>query len=184
LEAIGSGDLDALLQAMHEIQSALLRYARVPESLFDFLIDTVFSPEVRKMHDSSRLMMLFDSIWGKLLPEHRERWLVTSERHFGSFTDRQASWVIVELIGDHFQNRRRLRALNQLRWASDDEARALVPHGYMHLAAESDDENLAIDAVEMVLAMIDDPSPRVRAAAASALARAERLGFEVQTEDA
>jgi hypothetical protein len=183
-EAIGTGETDAIKHAIHGISSALLRYERVPESLLDFLVDTVFSPEVRRMHGSLRLLMLLESIWRKLLPERRERWLVASERHFGSFADRQASWVIVELIGDHFQNRRGLRALNQLRWASDDDARALVPHGYMHLAAESDDENLAIEALEMVLSMIDDPSPRVREAVASARAQAERLDFEVLTEDA
>jgi hypothetical protein len=183
LDAIHTGDAISLQRAVTNTPIALLLDQHVPVSFFDFLLATAFGTEAFELRSSSELLMLFAWIWHKLLPAQCERFLASAAREYGSFRDPRTCGVLVELIGDHFQNRRGLRALNEMRWVANDQARAMVPHGYMHLVTETDDEVLARNAAEMVLGMADDPSERVRDAVRSARAQLERLGYCVPDEE-
>lgn len=169
--AIEQADAEAVKQAHFDAMLALLGRTPFPESFFTFLIETVFSPPCLELTSSWYLLALLQDSWRSLTPSQRERLLLAIRAHYGAFRDWMAWFVISELLGERYANRAAFRVLNELRDVEDAHARSFVAHGYEHLVRDSENEHLARNALEMLLGMADDPSPRVRYEVAVSLAR-------------
>ena len=142
-----------------------------PESVFEFILDIMDSETFLGMQGSSKLLMIFETDWVRLSAEQKQKLLIALGKSYERFKDSMSYFITSELLGQYYCNEDAFRLLRQLKKTSNVTARALIPHGFEHIAKSSADEQLRKRAVSELISMKQDPSPEVQSEAAEALAK-------------
>ena len=142
-----------------------------PDSVFEFILKLMDSEMFLAMQSSSKLLMVLETDWVRLSPEQRQKLLVALGKSYERFKDQMSLFITSELLGQYYCNEDAFRLLRQLEKTSNVTARALIPHGFEHIAKSAADEKLRTRAVSELKSMRQDPSPKVQSEAAEALAK-------------
>jgi len=142
-----------------------------PDSVFEFILKLMDSEMFLAMPGSSKLLMVLETDWVRLSPEQRQKLLVSLGKSYERFKDQMSLFIISELLGQYYCNEDAFGLLRQLEKTSNVTARALIPHGFEHIAKSAADEKLRTRAVSELKSMRQDPSPEVQSEAAEALAK-------------
>jgi hypothetical protein len=142
-----------------------------PDSVFEFILKLMDSEMFLAMQGSSKLLMVLETDWVRLSPEQRQKLLVALGKSYERFKDQMSLFITSELLGQYYCNEGAFGLLRQLEKTSNVTARALIPHGFEHIAKSAADEKLRTRAVSELKSMRQDPSPEVQSEAAEALAK-------------
>jgi hypothetical protein len=142
-----------------------------PESVFEFILEIMDSETFLGMQGSSKLLMIFETDWVRLSAEQRQKLLVSLGKSYERFKDSMSYFIASELLGQYYCNEDAFRLLRKLKKTSNLTARALIPHGFEHIAKSAADEQLRKQAVSELISMKQDPSLEVQSEAAEALAK-------------
>ena len=141
-----------------------------PDSVFEFIVKLMDCEMFLAMQGSSKLLMVLETDWVRLSPEQRQKLLVALGKSYERFKDQMSLFITSELLGQYYCNEDAFGLLRQLEKTSNVAARALIPHGFEHIAKSAEDEKLRTRAVSELKSMRQDPSPEVQSEAAEALA--------------
>lgn len=151
-----------------------MRFGEVSEPAFDFYVEVLQCEDFRRMEGSWYWLKSMQGNWEYLSGTQKQRLLEVLEEVYPGLEDWMGCFVISELLGSYFGDRRALEVLRRLRITAPDTARALLPHGFEHLIEESQDRQLVETALLELNAMRDDPASLVREETEQAVARLAR----------
>jgi hypothetical protein len=120
---------------------------------------------------SSKLLMIFETDWVRLSAEQKQKLLVSLGKSYERFKDSMSYFIASELLGQYYCNEDAFRLLRQLKKTSNVTARALIPHGFEHIAKSAADERLRKQAVSELISMKQDRSPEVQTEASEAFGK-------------
>lgn len=175
-EAVAGGDASRLEAAVNVFASfcfkeELTDLDTFPEGALTALLQITRRPEFLRLKGSYHLLMLFEFDWGRLLDGQKARLLDALTETYDKYSDWMSCFVISELLGEYFCNEASFRALTRLQKTPNVTARALIPHGYEHIARQAPAAELRREALTRLTAMKNDPSPEVRHEVEVALAK-------------
>lgn len=142
-----------------------------PDSVFEFVMGLMDSEIFLTLEGSSKLLLVFETDWVRLSEDQKQKLLVSLGKAYARFKDQMSLFITSELLGQYYCNEDAFRLLRQLKKTSNLTARALIPHGFEHIAKSAADEQLRKRAVSELISMKQDPSPEVQSEAAEALAK-------------
>lgn len=176
-EATSKHDTPALAEIVAECSTFSFREASedgpFPENLFEGIVQLIEQDQFLSMSGSYQLLMLFESEWSRLEERQKVNLLEVFGATYGRYADWMSCFVITELLGEYYCDERAFKLLCELEITSNETARALVPHGFEHIAKAAEKQSLQIQALARLRAMINDPSERVRNEAEVALGNVE-----------
>lgn len=143
----------------------------LPETIFDAVVQLLSTKEFLEMEGSHELLLLFEYEWARLTDVPKQLLLEALRTSYGRFADWMSQFVISELLGEYYCDENSFRVLCELETNSSESARALVPHGFEHIARQAKDASLREAALAELQAMSKDPSPEVQNEAREALAK-------------
>ena len=133
-----------------------------PDALFDAVINLMGSDELHHLEGAHELIMLFEYEWSRLNALQKGKLLESINSSYDKFTDWRCYFVLSELLGEYYCNEDSLKVLIQLRTTPNELARALLPHGFEHIAKEGKNATLRDAALTQLKLMKQDASHRVQ----------------------
>jgi hypothetical protein len=133
----------------------------IAPEVFDFIVEQIHDRCFQEMTGSWHLLHLFETDWGRLTSEQKDKLMVCLEATFERFTDSMACFITAELLGEYYSNERAFELLDRLSFAKAEVPRSMVPMGLEYLA-RSPSEPLSKRAVDRLTEMRTDESPLVR----------------------
>lgn len=140
-----------------------------PEEVFGLILECMSDNTFLGMSGSYQLLMLFEYDWARLSESQRDRLLEALRESYEKYRDWMSQFVISEILGEYYCDERALHVLIDLQQTSNETARALVPHGFEHVARQGGSDRLGEIARTQLLSMARDPSAKVQNEVAVAL---------------
>jgi hypothetical protein len=103
--------------------------AHFDDSILRFIIDNLSIPKFLEMNVSNKLLLLLLYDWANLSTQQRERLMEPLEQAFFRFVDWMSRFIIVELLGEHFESSKALDALIRLLQSAKGSDIGLIVHG-------------------------------------------------------
>lgn len=129
---------------------------------YNAFTELIQAPEVIASDQSHRIYAQIQYLWDELTPEQRRHITSLLEKLYPTLKDWVAQLVITDVLGVSSEPESGLAALRRLRKINSQTPRALVANGFGQLAKYSPSAAIARGALEELLMMLEDTSPRVR----------------------
>jgi hypothetical protein len=181
LDAVEKQDAGLLEQST--VLAPVLSYTVVsppsPDSFSDHILNLILEllnqDAFLRMSGSNCLLHMLELEWALLSDEQKETLLPSLEAAYGRFRDWLSSFIITEILGECYANKKALDCLCRLESQKDLQHRALLPHAFEHLVKDSSDDDVKAKALQKLRAMTKDPSENVASEATLSLARLRLL---------
>ena len=112
--------------------------------------------------DSHKLLLLFETEWGRLNDSQREDLAEVINETYLSFKDELSCFVLSEVLGEYLANDKSLKVFDNLQQTKNEAARSFVAYGYGKLALTTQNENIKKIAVNELNKLKNDNSELVR----------------------
>ncbi len=151
-----------------------------PEEIFQMILSLLKRREILELEESRCLfvqVLMYN--WEFLSEEQKERLLPALKDSYEKFEDWMSWFVIYEIIGEYYQDRRAFETLCSMKTLEKEGPRAFVSHGLEHIVQNESDEELSQEALAELLQMKNDPSEQVRYEVSISLQRLSNLGIDI-----
>ena len=142
-----------------------------PDSVFEFILQLMDSEMFLAMQGSSKLLMVLETDWVRLSPEQRQKLHVALGKSYERFKDQMSLFITSELLGQHYCNEAAFGLLRQLEKTANVTARALIPHGFEHIAKGAVEPELRKRAIAELMSLKLDSFSEVQTEAIESLRR-------------
>lgn len=129
---------------------------------YNTFTELIQAPEVIASDQSHTIYAQIQYLWEELTLEQQRDVTNLSETLYPRLNDWVAQLVITDVLGVCSEPESGLAALRRLRKINAEIPRALVANGFGQLAKYCPSSTVAAQALRELLAMLDDPSPRVK----------------------
>jgi len=179
-QAISIGGVAQFEEFCDALDDNLTFCKNFPEEIFQMILSLLKRREILELEESHCLFINVLLINRELLSEEqKERLLPALKDSYERFEDWMSWFVISEIIGEFYQDRRAFETLCSLKTLSKECPRAFVPHGLEHIVQNESDEELSREALAELLQMKNDPSEQVRYEVSISLQRLSNLGIDI-----
>jgi hypothetical protein len=152
-------------------------YEGFPAPVFETVLSVLSDGSVSLLGNSSQLFLLLELEWNNLSAAQKDGLLPALGKCYGEFQDPLADFVISELLGEYYCDEKAFLVLVGLRERIKGRARALIPHGFEHIAKSGPGELLRRQALSELNGLRSDADEEVRKEADISL---ERLSSRVK----
>lgn len=142
-----------------------------PDDVIEAIFQQMKNEKFQSVPDASILLLIFETEWGRLSDSQKESLLGVISDTFQSFRDDQSFFVLAEVLGEYFADKRALEVLNNIQQTENDIARAFLTYGYGKLADHASEEKVRNSAIERLNVLKNDKSESVKEEANIALRR-------------
>ncbi len=161
-QGIAAGEEIQMQECGHAISNNMAMKNYFPEYYFNLIIDLLKQEKFLASNGSWHFLQVFQLNFQLLSNVQKDSLLPLLESSYSAFTDWMSWFVISEILGQCFANEQAFEILCRLKNLAAEESRSLIPHGFEHIARESDNEALARKAYAELLQMRNDVSQQVR----------------------
>jgi hypothetical protein len=145
-----------------------------PDTVFSAMLDIIADGSLPAMENSVYLLKLFEDEWDNLTGDQKENLLPVLRDSYAVYANKLAYFVISEILGEYYCDSRAFEVLEQLESTPNPSARALVPHGFEHIASGADSPDLRRKASARLEIMRGDLNDAVRDEAEISIQRVAR----------
>jgi hypothetical protein len=184
--AISSKDKDALAWAVGDVSEFCFAHKLTdsakafPTELFDFLFESLSDPDLLNLDCSYELLMWIEYDWGRFSDDQKRRLLPGLKDAYPNFHHWMAWFVISEVLGEYYASAEAFEVLRSLRSVQDENARAMVPHGFEEIVKRGSDPSLKLKAMAQLSQMREDGSEKVRGEVAESFRRLASNGIRFE----
>lgn len=180
--AVLSGNGDRLREEAYNLDTQLLKVGYFSPTLFKELMKIISLHEFLIMEGSFVLLKVFQDSLDYLTEDQKVELLGVLGANYDALTDPTSCFLISEIVGESYCDKRALQTLRRLKESKTDVPRSMVPHGLEYFIKKCGDRELARLAFNELLQMRSDPSESVRDEVITSLKQLSRHGWPPSNE--